>query len=69
MEANYLCVFTAHMVYFFNSRVPVKCGKIARDLGVGACEKPSGVKGLIMLIKCNDITSHQSPKTLIFTAK
>ena len=35
------------MVYFFNSRVPVKCRKIARDLGVGACEKPSGVKGLI----------------------
>ena len=30
------------MVHFFNSRVPVKCRKIDRDLGVGACEKPSG---------------------------
>ena len=35
-----MCVFTVHMVYFFNSHVPVKCHKIARDLGVGvACAK------------------------------
>ena len=38
------------MVYFSNSRVPVECFKIARDLGVGACEKPSGVKGLMLSV-------------------
>ena len=42
-----MCVSTAHMVYFFNSRVRIECCKIARYLGVGArVLKTSGVNGL-----------------------